>query len=77
MQQAPPDDTADTTDTADATEPTDPLPSRECGWFGSSLELREGLEVMELPVAQLAIAWHPREVQPAGCADGCACHATA
>lgn len=32
-------------------------PARECGWFGSSHELREGLEVMELSIGLLGAAW--------------------
>lgn len=56
MQQTPPDDTADA---------TEPLPSTECGWFGSSLELREGLEVMELGVGLLSAIWQDPEAAPA------------
>lgn len=49
-------------------EPPPPLQApapQECGWFGSSLELREGLEVMELSVGLLAAVWPDPEVASA------------
>lgn len=51
--------------------PGPPLPlqgpaPRECGWFGSSTELREGLEVMELGVSLLEAAWLGLEREPGG-----------
>lgn len=46
-----------------------PPGARECGWFGSSHELREGLEVMELGVGLLAAAWFGVEAEP-GCGEG-------
>ncbi|MBB2483783.1 hypothetical protein H5407_00935 [Mitsuaria sp. WAJ17] len=51
-------------------EPPGPPGARECGWFGSSLELLEGLEVMELGVGLLAAAWFGAEAEP-GCGKGC------
>lgn len=50
---------------SEAADATEPLPPSECGWFGSSLELREGLEVMELGVGLLAAVWQDLEAASA------------
>lgn len=51
-----------------APEPPAAPALQECGWFGSSHELREGLEVMELPLGLLAGACVAAEAQAAGTA---------
>lgn len=52
-----------------ATEAPGPPAPQECGWFGSSHELREGLEVMELGVGLLlaAVCFAP-DAEPGGSA---------
>ncbi|HLO95743.1 MAG TPA: hypothetical protein VK195_15630 [Burkholderiaceae bacterium] len=48
--------------TAPITDPTTE-PARECGWFGSSHELREGLEVMELSIGLLGAVWKEQALE--------------
>lgn len=53
---------------AGAPEPPGPPAPQECGWFGSSHELQQGLEVMELGVGLLAAVWFDENPEPVGSA---------